>query len=467
MELSERVHRLRKRALLGFVVVIVLGICGVGIFRWQKHRQVERELARIKAAGEPSASIEIERAELQRATNSADQSIKLAIRSFIQSTNAPFDKVRDDWKDDRAFTPGMREQLRWLLATNEQTLIHLGAALTNETMVWKHQWTAGFAMMVPHLAQMKSFSSLLGSSALLEIEQGNQIRAQHRIDQTLRLARLMEEEPMFISQLVRFAILSVGLEMLEHLLWRFEPDESWVRQEQSLLRQAAEMRFLRRALFTERVAGLEYYEIAPTAGGMPSAGQVGFAFLKGIGWVDADKVMYLQTMRDMIEVCDLSYPEVLLRAQAVQKNFENNIGGTSHESEAFKAFQFRLPRVSAMIVPALASTFEKQATVMARCRMGIAALELNLIRRETGQYPTALPLDRESIRNDLMDPFTGRPLRLNTLANGFLVYSAGPDRTDDDGARRVTPTPAPKGVLAQTKSEPKKGYDLVFEVRRQ
>ena len=53
------------------------------------------------------------------------------------------------------------------------------------------------------------------------------------------------------------------------------------------------------------------------------------------------------------------------------------------------------------------------------------------------------------------DPFDGQPMHYRTKSpKGYVVYSVGPDRSDDKG------TPPKKGSAADVK------YDLVFAVER-
>ena len=54
------------------------------------------------------------------------------------------------------------------------------------------------------------------------------------------------------------------------------------------------------------------------------------------------------------------------------------------------------------------------------------------------------------------DPFDGKPLRYKEREAGFVVYSVGPDRQDDDAER-----PAKR-----RSREPEPNYDITFIVER-
>jgi len=56
------------------------------------------------------------------------------------------------------------------------------------------------------------------------------------------------------------------------------------------------------------------------------------------------------------------------------------------------------------------------------------------------------------------DPFDGRQLRYRRLEPGFLVYSIGPDETDDGGKQR-RPVKGSAGAEASA-------HDMIFMVER-
>ena len=61
-------------------------------------------------------------------------------------------------------------------------------------------------------------------------------------------------------------------------------------------------------------------------------------------------------------------------------------------------------------------------------RLGLAVINY---KREHGVFPR----DLQALgAQDLVDPFTGKSLVYRPEPNGFLLYSAGPDLTDDGGA---------------------------------
>jgi hypothetical protein len=77
------------------------------------------------------------------------------------------------------------------------------------------------------------------------------------------------------------------------------------------------------------------------------------------------------------------------------------------------------------------------------CGMAVRSFYL-----EHGSYPTNLA---DLVPNYLdavsLDPFSGKPLHYRKTSQGFLLYSVGPDRIDDDGTPMPPPPAAQKGDL--------------------
>jgi hypothetical protein len=74
----------------------------------------------------------------------------------------------------------------------------------------------------------------------------------------------------------------------------------------------------------------------------------------------------------------------------------------------------------------------RQSSAQAFCEAEIARLGLAALRykQEWGSFPPDL---QALSAQDFVDPYTGNPLVYRPEPNGFLLYSVGPDLTDDGG----------------------------------
>jgi hypothetical protein len=86
------------------------------------------------------------------------------------------------------------------------------------------------------------------------------------------------------------------------------------------------------------------------------------------------------------------------------------------------------------------------------------AVAVERYRLATGQLPDDLSeLVPSHLEEIPLDPFDGRPLRYKKRDGGYVVYSVGPDGTDDNGTEQQ---PIPR---SQKKDLP---YDITFIVER-
>ena len=112
--------------------------------------------------------------------------------------------------------------------------------------------------------------------------------------------------------------------------------------------------------------------------------------------------------------------------------------------------------LSSMLLPALANVSIKAAENAARIRIAQTVLAVERYRL---QHANALPgslseLSPTFLKTALADPFEGKSLRYKKLPTaGYVIYSIGKDRNDDQGAAKTADGKSP-------------GPDITFTVPR-
>jgi hypothetical protein len=87
-----------------------------------------------------------------------------------------------------------------------------------------------------------------------------------------------------------------------------------------------------------------------------------------------------------------------------------------------------------------------RASRVATFRCVRLALAVERFRRERGAFPASVAaLVPNYLPAPLIDPFSGKPLLLKKLSDGYVAYSVGPNRSDDGGAI-VEPPAIPFGA---------------------
>ena len=87
------------------------------------------------------------------------------------------------------------------------------------------------------------------------------------------------------------------------------------------------------------------------------------------------------------------------------------------------------------MMPALEKGANKFAAAEALRRCAMTAIAVERYRLEhNGSLPESLAgLSKELMPESPIDPFSGEPLQFKQTEFGYLIYSIGPDREDDDG----------------------------------
>jgi hypothetical protein len=85
-----------------------------------------------------------------------------------------------------------------------------------------------------------------------------------------------------------------------------------------------------------------------------------------------------------------------------------------------------------------------QAALQARTRCAITAIAAERYRLEKGNWPMGVNdlIKAGLLKEPLLDPYDGKPLRWNRTATGLVIYSVGPDNIDGGGVLNRKGNPA-------------------------
>ncbi len=142
--------------------------------------------------------------------------------------------------------------------------------------------------------------------------------------------------------------------------------------------------------------------------------------------------MILRTMNESVEVAGLPVEQ---------------------QKPAFDQLEQKMKRQSAentlvrVLLPSLMTVVEAHLRVQAKLRTGIGALAAERFRQERQRWPQSVAelTDGKYLSDLLADPYDGKALRYKQIPDGFLVYSVGPDETDNGGVMNCA-NPGDKGT---------------------
>ncbi len=301
--------------------------------------------------------------------------------------------------------------------------------------VFPVRWEDGTYALLPHLGHLREIQQWLDVrvAALLGRDESN--RAFAETECALRVASLLREEPLLISQLVRVAQIVIATQTV----WRGIAAHAWTEPQLATLQQQL-----------SQLSPLEAYSMAMEGerGGVntlfnqwaatgrhplpPPGGGSSRTFLPS-GWIRQNQATINLFYQDRIQQGRL----------AVSNPPPTGLGPVLHDlSESLRVFLDRERRWSSpynvfvrMLLPAVDRAFEKFVQAEAAVRSAVTGCALERYRLRHGSYPATLdPLVPDFLAQVPLDPVNHQPLRYARTDDGlFRLWSVGLNGIDDGG----------------------------------
>lgn len=292
--------------------------------------------------------------------------------------------------------------------------------------------------LLPHLDKIRQVATLLQHDALVSAVDGRGDDALDDVLAVLALARGIGDEPFLISQLVRIALAAIAVKSTERVLWLCEPKEPKLAEVQAALAAEAGVPRLLYGLRGER-AFMNLLADNLDNGTVPVA--------QTVEGLTSSKLppgaLTSVPVRALLPEVQARYLELMTRAVTVAEKPP----GPDRDDE-FKAIEDDIkaegdPTQHALrlVYPAVSKCYaaDVRVNVLLHAATAMVAAERHCVR--AGKHPAdwgmwfKLPTD----------PYTAKPLLVRTSPDGVVIYSTGPDRTDDGGKLSESSLP-PKGT---------------------
>ena len=209
-------HRRRwPWVLLALACVALLVLTFYAVWSAGANRRLDREIARLKAAGEP-----IEWSDFAvKGVADADNAV-IDLRAAAGSIDAS----RQQFQDYETLTAAIpltdkeRRLIAAVVADNAAAFAGVDLAVTRKGVDWKIPVKSpAIQILLPDLGQMRMLSTLIGSRALLEHEQGDDAKALRDVSHLLFIADAVDQQPLLISHLVASGIRALADDRLEQI----------------------------------------------------------------------------------------------------------------------------------------------------------------------------------------------------------------------------------------------------------
>ncbi len=441
------------------VLLAVLLLAGVWLYFDIKYqRMIDVELARIRAEGWPTTLAEGAPKPVSDEQNAA----VLYQQVFQIDFDAPDPWAGSDLLPDidydlmKAFreqpTSEIKKQVRTLL-TNPETaklLNILRQASERPHSVFPVQWEQWPGTFVPHYGKFRKACYLISLRALASARAGRIGEALDWCRVGLRMSEHVAAENTLIGQLVSIAMNSIIVAEPRRFLNTAAVSPQDARRMEVYLRQIDLYAHFTKAMIMERALGLAEFRVHhdnPTTcynifcpDYRNTIGDFGelFEMLSGcpdflseftvkiycspFAWPlqKVDQLYYLTMMREQIEFSKQPYHLVKTRYDAQQQALEE-----------MASYQVPATRI---LTPVYGRAAAKRGYSIAGIGLFRVVLALKAYKYERGAYPDSLEKLKETLDWQLPDdPFTGNDFVYRRQAEGFKLYSWGPDLEDDGG----------------------------------
>lgn len=282
-----------------------------------------------------------------------------------------------------------------------------------------------------HWSVLRNMGLLLEADTRIMLGRGDMHRAADNLTAMIQLAEALADEPLIMSQLVRFVLYwSACSTIAEHV----PPAALPVSHERSLIARLGEginREYIARAYYGEAVLGQHWFNHPDMDAVFPDAeSPFGQWIEMRLLWIytstlgrpllKRDATSYIEMLADLQEIARSPYVEAAPQLAALEH--------ATAQASWSRVFTRRAVGQSFFNFPIAGAIFE------ARIAITQVGMTIERYRAETGALPVTLDEIAERLPGGCpLDPFTGNALVYRPSDTPFLLYSVGENLTDDGG----------------------------------
>ena len=448
-----------KICVAAFVLLVFLVISLV-VWRVNLAHDVDAKLQAIRAAGLPTNGKELN--TYYPAVPDNENAALVITQAFAFMASYPDERSNAVSKFilpacSQPLTSEQKELLVGHVELNRVAIQTARQGLLRPKCRYPIDLSPGSATLLPHLSHLKNLAQTISFEGILASEDHKLKEAIQSIGTILQLSKTLENEPLLISEIVRFRMDKMAKLTLERYLNAEQLNEENLNLLNQLLQGWERTNGLVLGMIGEQAAAIPLFhmnfaqfsrfaesedaDIRSIHDG-PGAVPITF-FMHASGFFQRDLRFYLAVMEAYIKFSKIPPPK--------------NLAVTNVWNDAMIKIKHRYLIMSGILLPGLSRAYFKNAESIAMIRVSRVALAIEQFRLLQDRLP--LTLDEIQILTSTetrTDPFDGRPLRYKRLKKGYVIYSIGEDGEDNGGRERPP----------DAKSSDKTPYDITFTVER-
>jgi hypothetical protein len=302
-------------------------------------------------------------------------------------------------------------------------------------------FTLGFATLLPHASQVRNVARLLSLEFKVAAREGKTQEALDSLVGIFKTSETFRREPMLISQLVRYAILGMGLTNVPDFL-QLNPTEEQLLTLQNTLAAIDLHNSLHDAYLGERATLMQTLLTVNNIDDLTRDGSIAGRFLNPTGNFTTsrpgDCAKMLELLTDLIEAQKLPYPQNFQQSDAVEARLNKLM------ADEKSSLPWDRHILTSLLLPASGSVSKALARNVVDQHTALAAIAMERYRLQHQTYPEKLA-DLESLlpAEYLVDPITGKSLLMKQDATEIVIYSVGQNGSDDGGDIQIGDPKAP------------------------
>jgi hypothetical protein len=401
--------------------------------------EVQDEVARIQAAGEPVTTADLYAFHrVPQGTNDITPLWLAAMKSCNSQMNqlgpAAHQRVPIVGTGDRALlvadVPGsLLPETEDLLAKYDPTVqAILTAARASGECRYPVPFENGTAAVLAHGQHLRGLSRIMSLRTRVAAARGKPDLAIESIEANLAVAQSFSHQVSMVEHLVRVAVTGVAIADTEHLVSESDLTEEQLLRLQSQLQDVGLEDGFTHALLGERGLGYHSFHafVVVPAPGPPTAAAGPMSGGKLIN--PKPCLIYMHVMQEFIDTSRAPAAQSLLKTNQIRAKLQTQ-QRSSNPLARMNAF------AAAQILPACEAAFAANARTQAFRDLVLLAIAAQRYRLAHGADPTTLEqLIPEFLSAVPLDPFDGKPLRMKVVPGELIFYSVGMDRKDDGGS---------------------------------
>jgi len=360
------------------------------------------------------------------------------------------------WPDARK-RPLTWEQLRGDLERNREVLNEIQELARTPQLSYPINYR-GVQTMLPHITAIVKAGQWFSASSLYHLRAGEVERAIDDIEAILLVARMPEDEPFVVSQLLRIVLVAIAIQNCWQLLQYENVQDVQLARLHGLFAKLDFAPKMVRALQGERAMGRDVVQSMRT-------GELSFSFVAGSRAFSFDdelppaleKMPYGKELQEGIRAV-LVYPmwrfafsyddQRHLLAETQTFIDATRESGTNRSAARLRIASQKLDKKlkgelkswrrmgTCLFLPPITPSAMRSFRAETHCQIAIAAIALKRYHLRYQKYPARLAeLVPEFLSEVPIDYIDGAPLRYRVEEGGsFLLWSVGNNRKEDEGA---------------------------------